>query len=79
MNNKGHKNNFTTTPLEPIFKEGLISFPLKIGQINQLEVSYWKWNLISIGLFIIISLILLSIFLQRFRLKMGLGYPELPP
>ena len=79
MNDNGHKNNFKTTPVEPIFKEGLMSFPLQIGQINQLEASYWEWNLLSIGLFIIISLILLSILLQRFRLKMGFGYPELPP
>ena len=79
MNDNGHKNNFKTTTLEPIIKEGLISFPLKVGQINQLEASYWKWNKISIGLFLIISLVLLSIFLQKFRLKIGLGYPELPP
>ncbi|MBW3041525.1 DUF3153 domain-containing protein [Prochlorococcus marinus] len=74
-----NKNNFKTQPLEPIFKKGLTSLPLKIGQINQLEVSYWKWNQIAVGLILIISLILISLFLQTFRLNMGFGFPELPP
>ena len=74
-----NKNNFKTKPLQPIFKKGLTSFPLEIGQINQLEVSNWKWNQISIGIILIIALTLLSLSLQRFRLKMGLGFPELPP
>ena len=73
------KNNFKATPLEPTIKKGLTLLPLKIGQINQLEVSYWKWNQISIGIILIISLTLISIFLQKLRLKMGFGFPELPP
>ena len=79
MNDIDNKNNFTTKPLEPTFTKGLMLLPLEIGQINQLEVSYWKWNQISIGIILIISLIFLSIFLQTFRLKMGFGFPELPP
>jgi len=74
-----NKNNFTTKPLKPTFKEDLILLPLQIGQINQLEVTYWKWNQISFGTILIISLTLLSVFLQKFRLKMGFGFPELPP
>ena len=75
----GKKNNLKTQPLDPIFKKDLTLLPLQIGQINQLEVSYWKWNKISVGLISIISLTLISIFLQTFRLKMGFGFPELPP
>ena len=75
----GKNNNFKAKPLDPIFKDGSVFLPLQIGQMNQLEVSYWKWNKISVGLILIISLTVLSIFLQRFRLRMGLGYPELPP
>ena len=79
MHDIDNKNNFKSKPLEPTFKDGSILFPLQIGQINELEVSYWQWNQISVGIILIISLTLLSIFLQRFRLSMGLGFPELPP
>ncbi len=72
-------NNFKSKPLEPIFKNDLMFLPLKIGQINQLEISYWKWNQIIVGIILIISLTLISIYLQRYRLKMGFGFPELPP
>ena len=79
INGIGNKNNFKTKPLEPTFNQGLTSFPLEIGQINQLEISNWKWNQISVGIILIILLILLSLSLQRFRLQMGFGFPELPP
>tara|TARA_B100001250_G_scaffold350843_1_gene322719 strand:+ start:431 stop:1522 length:1092 start_codon:yes stop_codon:yes gene_type:complete len=79
MHDISKKNNFKTKPLEPTLKKGLILLPLEIGQINQLEVSYWKWNQISVGIILIIFLTLMSIFLQSFRLKMGFGFPELPP
>ena len=75
----GNKNNFKTKPLEPTFKKGLTFLPLEIGQINQLEISNWKWSQISIGVILIIVLTLLSLSLQTFRLKMGFGFPELPP
>ena len=73
------KNNLRSKPLEPIFKKGLTLLPLEVGEINQLEVSYWKWNRISIGIMLVISLTFISIVLQSFRLKMGFGFPELPP
>ena len=72
-------NNFKTKPLEPTFKRGLTLFPLKIGHLNQLEFSNWKWNQISVGTILIISLTLLSLTLQRIRLQLGFGFPELPP
>jgi len=75
----GSKNNFTAKPLEPTFKKGLTLFPLEIGQLNHLEFSNWKWNQISVGIIFIIGLILLSLSLQKFRLQMGFGFPELPP
>jgi hypothetical protein len=75
----GNKNNFKTKPLDHTFKKGAAFFPLEIGQLNQLEVSNWKWNQISVGIILIILLTLLSLSLQRFRLQMGFGFPELPP
>ena len=75
----GNKNNFKSEPLETSFKKGFTYFPLDIGQINQLEISNWKWNKISVGIIMIIALTLLSLSLQRFRLQMGFGFPQLPP
>ena len=79
INDIGNKNNFRTKTQEPTFKQGLTFFPLEIGQINQLEISNWKWNQISVGIILIIALTLLSLSLQRLRLQMGFGFPELPP
>tara|TARA_B100000214_G_scaffold350716_1_gene304605 strand:+ start:10 stop:1101 length:1092 start_codon:yes stop_codon:yes gene_type:complete len=74
-----NKNNIKSKPLEPTFKKGLTVIPLEIGKINQLDISSWKWNQVSIGIIFIIALTSLSISLQRFRLLMGFGFPELPP
>ncbi len=74
-----NKNNFKTKPLEPIFKKDSTLLPLEIGQVNQLDVSDWKWNQLAVGIILIIFLIILSIALQKLRLKMGFGFPALPP
>ena len=79
MNNIDYKNNVKTQPLKPTYNDGSMFLPLEIGQINQLEVAYWKWNKISIGIILIIFLTLLSVSIQKFRLIMGFGFPELPP
>ena len=79
MYENGNRNNFKAKPIEPTFQKGLIFFPLKVGQINQLEATYWKWNLTAIGLIITIFLTFLSILLQKIRVIMGFGFPELPP
>ena len=79
INDIVNKNHFKTKPLDPTLKNESILLPLQIGEINQLEVYFWKWNQISVGLVLIISITLVSLFLQRFRLQMGFGFPELPP
>ena len=79
VNDIVNKNNFSSKPVEPTYKNGFTIFPLEIGQVNLLEISNWKWNQISVGIILIIALILLSLSLQRFRLQMGFGFPELPP
>ena len=75
----GNKNNLISKPIEPALQKGLTVVPLEIGKINQLDISSWRWNQISVGIIFIIALTFLSISLQRLRLRMGLGYPELPP
>ncbi len=79
MHDIDNKNKFKTTPLEVRFDKGSTLLPLEIGQVNQLDVSYWKWNQITVGIILIVFITVVSIFLQTFRLKMGFGFPELPP
>jgi len=74
-----NKNNLYSKPLEPAIQKGLAVVTLEVGKINQLDISSWRWNQISVGIIIIVCLISFSIYLQRLRLKMGFGYPELPP
>ena len=75
----GNKHNFKTKLQEPSLEKGLTFYSLEIGQVNQLEISNWKWNQISVGVILIIALTLLSLSLQKLRLQMGFGFPELPP
>ena len=79
INGIGNKNNFKTKPLDHTFNQGLTSFPIESGQINQLVISNCMWYQISVGIILIIALTLLSLSLQRLRLQMGFGFPELPP
>ena len=79
INEVVNKKNFKSPTLQPTYKKGLTYFPLDIGKINQLEISNWEWNQLSVGIILIIALILLSLSLQRLRLQMGFGFPELPP
>ena len=79
INDISSKNNLQTKPIESSFEKSLTVIPVEIGKINQLDISSWKWNQISVGIIFIISLIFLSLSLQRFRLLMGFGFPELPP
>ena len=79
IDNISNENNFKSKPLNPTFKKGSTYLPLEIGQINQMEISNWKWNQITVGVILIIALTLLSLSLQRFSRQMGFGFPELPP
>ncbi len=79
INEVVNKKIFKSQTLQPSYKKGLTYFPLDIGEINQLEISNWEWNQLSVGIIWIIALILLSLSLQKFRLQMGFGFPELPP
>ena len=79
INNTSKNNNFKSFPLNATLEKDLISLPIQIGDVNHFQVSYWKWNKISLGIILIILLTLSSTILQKFRLKLGFGFPELPP
>ena len=43
-----------------------------------LQWSQWRWSRLGLGSVVIVALLVLTASLQRLRLLMGFGYPELP-
>ena len=58
--------------------KGELIWPLKIGMQNRLQWSQWRWSPLGLGSVVIVALLVLTASLQRLRLLMGFGYPELP-
>ena len=73
------KTKLNTKPIEAEINNNRLSWPLKQAQINQLHLFNWQWNKLGIGLILIFILTILVTILQKLRLKMGFGFPELPP
>lgn len=58
--------------------EPQLDWPLSSGQRNVLEVRCWRWSRLGLGSVVIaLGLVLVSL-LQRIRLSLGFGLPELP-
>ena len=77
-----HPNNDLTFKSMTInLQKNIDSFIWEVQQAekNTLEFHQWKWNKLRIGIIVILSLLSLSLILQSIRLKMGFGFPELPP
>jgi hypothetical protein len=58
--------------------KGELIWPLTIGVQNHLQWSQWRWSRLGLGSLAILALLVLTASLQRLRLLMGFGYPELP-
>ena len=58
--------------------KGELIWPLTIGRQNRLQWSQWRWSPLGLGSVVIVALLVLTASLQRLRLLMGFGYPELP-
>lgn len=58
--------------------KGELIWPLTIGVQNRLQWSQWRWSRLGLGSLAILALLVLTASLQRLRLLMGFGYPELP-
>ncbi len=52
---------------------------LKAGEKNNLILQAWRWNLLGIGVLVVIAMLAFSLVLQNLRLQLGFGFPELPP
>ena len=56
-----------------------IIWPLKQGEVNELEILKWQWSRIGLSTMTIILITCFSLLLQNIRVRMGFGFPELPP
>ena len=55
-----------------------IVWNLNLEQMNSLEFSFWSWNKLLIGIFIILIIIFLAYLLRFYRFKLGTELPQLP-
>lgn len=59
-------------------KGGRLTWPLRIGSLNRLELRCWRWSPLGLGGCAIALLLPLVLGLQRLRRHLGFGLPELP-
>jgi len=55
------------------------NWELQEGTVNTLSLQKWHWSKLGIGSVVVFILMTLSMILQRIKLQMGFGFPELPP
>ncbi len=74
--NKATLTDQNNTNLE--VTKNLIIWNLNQGQINSLEFSFWSWNKLLIGIFIILIIMFFAYLLRFYRFKLGTELPQLP-
>ena len=74
------ENSTASPPSETGFgkRPGRVLWPLQSGRRNTLELECWRWSPLGLGSLVIALLLLLSLALQRLRVSLGFGLPELP-
>lgn len=55
-----------------------VLWPLQPGAVNHLELSCWRWSPLGLGGVLIALSLGLVLTLQRIRLRLGFGLPQLP-
>jgi len=55
-----------------------VLWPLQSGAANRLELRCWRWNPLGLGGAAVAGALLLALALQRMRLTLGFGLPQLP-
>ena len=58
--------------------EAQLLWSLQSGHRNVLELQCWRWNRLGLGGLVIAGALVLVSLLQRIRLRLGFGLPELP-
>jgi len=65
-------------PRQAVRSGEALLWPLEAGSVNRLSLTLWRWNPLGLGALGVILLLAVSLLLQRLRLSLGFGYPELP-
>ncbi len=66
-------------PLETTLINDYFNWKLQLGAANNLSLNKWHWSQLGIGSLLVLLIMALSMALQNLKLRMGLGFPELPP
>lgn len=53
-------------------------WPLRVGETNTLEIQCWRWSPLGLGGVVIAVGLFLVVQVQRMRVRLGMGLPELP-
>ncbi len=74
--NKANLTDKNNSNLE--ITRNLIIWNLNLGEMNSIEFSFWSWNKLFIGIFIILITIILAYSLRFYRFRLGTDLPQLP-
>lgn len=64
--------------VRPVEGRRTLVWPLRPGEINALEIRGWRWNPLGLGALAILGALVVVVQLQRMRVRLGMGLPELP-
>jgi hypothetical protein len=64
--------------VQPVKGTSDLVWPLRPGEINSLEFRGWRWNPLGLGGLAILGGLVLVVQMQRMRVRLGMGLPELP-
>lgn len=64
--------------IQPAGAPHAVIWPLQPGQRNTLEIRCWRWSPLGLGGMVILAGLLLVVQMQRMRVRLGMGLPELP-
>jgi len=70
----------TPEPVQPLAQGDRLSlrWPLRLGALNQLQVSCWRWSPLGLGAVAVVFLLALVLVLAGLRQRLGFGWPQLP-
>jgi hypothetical protein len=65
-------------PVQTIQPAPTLRWPIRLGALNQLELSCWRWSRLGLGALAIAAALALVLMLTALRRRLGFGWPELP-
>ena len=75
---RGSVQSAAPQAVQPVDGTPDLLWPLRPGAINALEIRGWRWNPLGLGGLAILGGLVLVVQIQRMRVQLGMGMPELP-